>query len=242
MVSEVDFRIERELREFFAKSTPDIGFLGEERGRSGDVDLYWALDPVDGTANFIRDIPLCAVSLSLVRVDRAVLGVIDLPFLGSRYTAERGGGAYRAGRRLRANGTETLHEAVVGVGDYAVGDDAEEKNRLRLGVTQRLAERAQRVRMLGAVALDLVWVAEGKLDASITLSNKPWDTAAGALIAEEAGAIVVGRDGAAHTVESNATIAVAAPLLEEVLALVRAAELDASVTAPTAAACPDDLR
>ncbi|MBA3339301.1 MAG: inositol monophosphatase [Geodermatophilaceae bacterium] len=230
MASDVDFRIERELREFLAKKAPGIGFLGEEEGRTGDFEVYWALDPVDGTANFVRDIPLCAVSLSLVQGKQAVLGVVDLPFLGGRYTAERGGGAYRTGRRLRASRTQTLHDAVVAVGDYAVGDDAAARNRPRLGVTRRLAERAQRVRMLGAVAIDLVWVAEGKLDASITLSNKAWDTAAGALIAMEAGAAVVGRDGAAHTVESDATIAVAAPLLNEVLALVGEAELEYAQT------------
>ena len=92
MASEVDLRIERETREFLTTAAPDIGFLGEENGRQGNRDLYWALDPVDGTANFVRGLPLCAVSLHPSTAARPVVGVIRLPFLGQLYTAERGQG------------------------------------------------------------------------------------------------------------------------------------------------------
>ena len=195
MASEVDLRIERDIREFLTTAAPDIGFLGEENGHKGNRDRYWALDPIDGTANYVRGLPLCAVSLALVDHDHPVVGVIRLPFLGQLYTAEHGRGAYEAGRRLQVSATAELRDAIVAIGDYAVGDGANGKNRARLTLTRYLAEKAQRVRMLGTAAIDLAWVASGQLDASLTLSNKPWDMAAGALLVQEAGGRVVDRDG-----------------------------------------------
>ena len=103
-----------------------------------------------------------------------VVGVIRLPFLGQLYTAERDHGAYEDGRRLQVSATTELRDAIVAIGDYAVGDGADGKNRARLELTRYLAEQAQRVRMLGTAAIDLAWVAAGKLDASLTLSNKRW--------------------------------------------------------------------
>jgi myo-inositol-1(or 4)-monophosphatase len=224
MASEVDYRVERETREFLTTAAPDIGFFGEENGRSGNADVYWVLDPVDGTANFVRGLPLCAVSLALIEHGQPVVGVIRLPFLGQLYTAQRGQGAYESDRRLRISSTTELRDAIVSMGDYAVGDNAADKNRARLALTRVLADQAQRVRMLGTAAIDLAWVADGKLDASLTLSNKPWDMAAGALLVEEAGGRVVDRDGTDYSSESTATIATTPALSAELLALLAQAE------------------
>jgi myo-inositol-1(or 4)-monophosphatase len=217
MASEVDYAIERRLAEYLRQVTPDIGFLGEEDGLHGDPqDLTWVLDPVDGTVNFIHGSPLCGISLALLHDRSPVVGVVDLPHLGLRYTASVGTGAYCGDRRLAVSSATTLVESVVAIGDYAVGAGAAEKNRVRLAITERLAASAQRVRMHGSAAIDLVWVAEGRVDGLIMMSNNPWDTAAGVVIAREAGALVVDRDGAAHTMESSATIA-ANPALIPVL-------------------------
>lgn len=223
MATELDYAIERAVRDRLRERTPGVPVLGEEEGLTGDRsgDLLWTLDPVDGTANLVHDIPLCGVSLGLVHNDRAVLGVIDLPFLGMRYAAVDRGGAYAGDRRIRTRTTGDLREAVVAVGDYAVGAGAAEKNRLRIALNARLAGEAQRIRMLGSAAIDLAWVAEGRLDASVTLSNKPWDTAAGVVIAREAGAVVVDQDGTDHTFDSVATIAAAPGVAGELLTLVQ---------------------
>jgi myo-inositol-1(or 4)-monophosphatase len=222
MATELDFAVERAVRAHLSARTPGVAVLGEEEGMTGDADgdLLWALDPVDGTANLVHGIPLTGVSLGLVRGGRPVLGVIDLPFLGARYSAVEHGGAYAGDRRMAASRTCRLRDAVVAVGDYAVGADAEEKNRLRLALSARLAGRVQRVRMLGSAAVDLAWLADGRLDASMTLSNHPWDTAAGVVIAREAGAVVIDLDGSDHTVSSGTTIAAAPGVAEELLALV----------------------
>lgn len=155
------------------------------------------------------------------------LGVIDLPFLGFRYSAAEGYGAQANGQEIHASETGDLHAAVVAIGDYAVGSGAKTKNRLRLALTHELAARVQRVRMFGAASIDLAWVAEGKVDALIMLSNKPWDTAAGVLIAREAGATVVDLDGSPHTMNSTATIAASPKILADLIELIAEARKDA---------------
>lgn len=201
--SDVDFAIERDIRAFLAEATPEVNFLGEEE--SGDIDIagqFWAFDPIDGTVNFVHAVPLCAVSLALVRDGNPVVGAIELPFLGSRYGAVRGGGAHMDGKELSVSGTDRIDDAVVSLGDYAVGGDAARKNGVRLAMSAEFARRALRVRMFGSAAIDLAWVAQGRTDASIALSNKPWDMAAGVIIAREAGARVVDADGSEHTAPS----------------------------------------
>lgn len=225
-VSDLDIAVEREVRDLLASRTPDIGFLGEEEGwsREANHQRFWVLDPVDGTTNLVKSIPFCAVSLALIDGDRACVGVIDAPFMALRYTAIAGEGTYLAGQRLHVSDTERVEDAVVAFGDYAVGQGAEPKNRFRLAVTEQLATSAQRVRMFGSAALDLAWVAEGKLDAAIILSNNPWDTAAGVLIAREAGAHVVDETGTEHTIHSATTLAAPSHLIEAIVALVNRAE------------------
>lgn len=225
MASEVDYAVERAVRDHLKQRTPDIAILGEEEGITGSTtsELLWAIDPVDGTANFVRNIPLCGFSIGLIEKGRPVVGVIDLPFFGTRYHAAQHTGAYLGDRRIQTSMTTDLKDAIVAIGDYAVGKNAGTKNRRRIALTEHLAASVQRVRMLGSVAIDLAWVAEGKLDASITLSNKPWDMAAGVIIAREAGAKVTDQDGTDHTLTSAATIATTPALADDIASLIAAA-------------------
>jgi myo-inositol-1(or 4)-monophosphatase len=201
---------------------PQVSFLGEEEGiREGHGDLLWALDPIDGTANFVREIPLFAISLGLIRDARSILGIIDVPVSNSRYVAIDGKGAFCGSKRLKVSSAARLSDAIVAIGDYAVGEDANTRNELRLAVARVLAGRALRVRMLGSAAVDLAWLAHGKIDASITFSNKPWDTAAGVVIAREAGASVTDWDGSPHTQLSKSTIASPESLITEVIDLLK---------------------
>ncbi|MFI6517438.1 inositol monophosphatase family protein [Spirillospora sp. NPDC050679] len=224
MASDVDFRVERTVRDFLKTETPEMEFLGEEDGGNGDSEFSWVLDPIDGTANFVRGIPLCAVSLAVLRGEQPVLGVIELPFLdGTQYHAAEGYGAFRDGISISASHTSLLPEAIVAIGDYAVGAKASAKNRSRLALTDALAATVQRVRMFGTAAIDLAWVAEGRIDACAALSNKPWDVAAGVVIAREAGAAVVGLEGEQHSAASAGIIAVAPGLEADLLRLVKRA-------------------
>jgi myo-inositol-1(or 4)-monophosphatase len=223
MATDVDLSVENAVREFLDRESPDTNFLGEERGISGKSEgkPMWVLDPIDGTANFLHRLPLCAVSLGLIDGTRTVLGVISLPFLGSFYYAIAGHGAFRNEDPIAVSCADSLSAAIVSIGDYEVGQDAEEKNRTALAVTSALAASVQRIRMIGSAAIDLAWVAEGKLDATIILANEPWDTSAGVLIAREAGATVLDRDGSSHGLDATATIAFAPPLAIELLPLLK---------------------
>ncbi|MEW1760461.1 inositol monophosphatase [Streptomyces cyaneofuscatus] len=222
MVSNVDLAIEREARQALLEGAPGIGFVGEEEGGDTGAATYWIIDPVDGTANFIRGLPLCGISLALVHHGVPVLGVIHLPLIGRRYWAAQGLGAYRDGHRISAAGTSTLPEAMIAFGDYGTGPDGPHRNRVALAIQAHLAEKAQRVRMLGSAAVDLALVADGTLDATITLGNHNWDMAAGVVLAREAGAVVMDTDGSPHTPDSLTTIATAPGLRDAVLDLVAA--------------------
>ncbi len=226
VVTDVDLTVQNEVRDFLKRMTPNVGFLGEEDATTaaldGDEDV-WTLDPVDGTSNFAHGLPLCAVSLALVRRGEPVVAAIVAPFLGLRYVAAKGHGAFGNGVQLQVSRTADLAESIVSIGDYAVGKQAAMKNQRRIRLTTLLAERVERIRMFGSAALDLAWVAEGRTDAAIILANKPWDTAAGVLLAREAGARVVDAVGASHSFASAETIATSPGVVEAVLSLIAAA-------------------
>ncbi|MGW6198600.1 inositol monophosphatase family protein [Kribbella sp. NPDC055110] len=220
MASEVDFAVEREVRAFLERETPEIGVLGEEEGGATD-GTRWVLDPVDGTVNFIHGVPLWAISLGLIHEGRAVAGVIDHPALGTTYAAAEGLGATCNGKPIRGSDCTDLTTALVAVGDYAVGPNAEAQNADRFALIERLSPRVQRLRMIGTAATALTWTANGYFDALIMFSNKPWDTMAGVSICREAGVTVLDLDGTNHAPESRGVFAVANALrepLQELLA------------------------
>jgi myo-inositol-1(or 4)-monophosphatase len=223
MVSDVDLEIERVVRSYLHEHSPEVGFLGEEEGITptpGGGGLRWVLDPIDGTANFVKGIPLYSISLALINDEEPVLGIIDVPAEGCRYSAVEGLGAYCDNTRIQVRPAARMADAVVTIGDYAVGEQAEMKNQIRLAVTRLLAERVQRVRMLGSAAIDLAWLAHGRTDASITFGNNPWDTAAGVILVREANGHVVDADGKRHNMRSRSTIAANGELLDDLLDLI----------------------
>jgi myo-inositol-1(or 4)-monophosphatase len=231
LVTDVDLAVERTVRDLLARKTPGIAFLGEEEGRTGADGRplrTWAFDPIDGTVNHAAGSPLCAVSLALLEDGQPRVGIIDLPFLGQRYWATAGGGAFLNHQPIHASETaRTINEAIVALGDFATGPDAVEQNDLQLRLARLLAGRALRIRMLGSAAIDLAWLAAGRHHASVTLSNRPWDMAAGVVIAREAGATVADLDGSEYSLDSRSVIAAAGPLGPELLATVEEAQAGA---------------
>jgi myo-inositol-1(or 4)-monophosphatase len=135
-----------------------------------------------------------------------VLGIVDAPLLGERFIASKGAGAYRNGTKIAASEVDGLHEAIIGVADL-VGVGSEEEHRVHLAAVARWARRSLRVRMLGSAALDLAWLAAGRLNATLLLSNLPWDVTAGLLLVREAGGVVFDYDGSAHDAASRYTLA-----------------------------------
>jgi len=235
LVSDVDVAVERAVRQHLDQATPSIGFLGEEEGGPDNAGTgwLWTLDPIDGTSNYAHGIPLCAASLALLRDGRPVLGVIDAPFMAERFHAAEGAGAWSHGHRITASTTTELREAIVAIGDYATGPGAARKNETQLAATVSLTPRVHRIRMLGTAALDLAWLAAGRLAASVTFSNHPWDMAAGIILTREAGAAVTDADGTSHTFNSAATIAAAPDLIPQLIPLIQAARISEILGAET---------
>jgi len=205
----VDFEIERLVRTHLRAATPGIPFLGEEEGGPDLMaDAIWVLDPIDGTANYTDGSPLCSISLALVHRGQPVLAIVDAPLLGERFVALAGAGAFRNGAHIAVARRE-LGDPLVALSDFAFGHKHRDTNPLRLAVIAELVRRKMRLRIHGSVALDLAWLACGRMSATIALSNIPWDVSAGVLLAREAGALVVDYDGSDHGPDASFTLAVA---------------------------------
>jgi len=149
-----------------------------------------------------------------------VLGIIDAPLLGERFIARQGAGAYLNGAAITVSEIDGLREAIVGVADFKVGVGSEQENRVHLALLARLARESLRVRMLGSAALDLAWLAAGRLNATVMLSNLPWDVTAGQLLVREAGGAVYDYDGSPHSADSRYTLGSVSSLVEPVRRIV----------------------
>lgn len=204
LVTDSDTRVQQAMLGNLSKATPDALFLGEERTDADpkhhdltpitaaefpDAELVWVLDPIDGT-NYVHGIPLHAISLALTHFGDPVVAVTTIPALGWTYHATQGRGAFNNDQSIHVRDIVDPRHAIVSISDYATGPDAETKNRRRLAITQALIPAVERIRMFGAASIDLAFVAGGLTDAAILDTNKPWDTAAGVLLAREAGASV----------------------------------------------------
>lgn len=224
LVTDADLGIQHKIISHLARATPDIGVLAEESDHQPNPDTaerLWVLDPIDGTSNFAHGLPLCAVSLALLENGQPVVAVTRAPLLQRTYHATKGGGAYLNGNPITASDTNQLTDAIVSLGDYATGQNAHERNQHRLALTAQLVAHVERIRMFGAATLDLVFVAEGATDAAIIMSNKPWDTAAGTLIAAEAGVSVTDAHGNPHTHQSTATIATTPGIASQLASIIK---------------------
>ena len=171
---------------------PDDAVLGEESGGDGGGPVRWILDPIDGTVNYLYDLPVYAVSLAAEVDGTVVAGVVRNAATGREWTAVRGGGAYRDGRRLTGSTVTDLAQALLATGfGY---DPARRAYQAR--VLAELLPRVRDVRRFGAAALDLCLAAEGAVDVYYEKGLNLWDHAAGGLVAAEAGLRVTGLAGA----------------------------------------------
>ncbi len=203
-----DIAIEKRIVTYLHKTTPGYGVISEETKSNVALGHYtWILDPIDGTINFARHHPFCAVSIALLKGIEAVVSCIFLPSLEKMYVAERGGGAELGGSKLSVSATTLLEKSIVAVGDFATGSKSREKNALRAFTVASLADKCLRVRMHGSAAVDHCFLAEGCIDASVILSNNIWDVQPGILLVREAGGSVVDLNGERHSLGSRYTIA-----------------------------------
>ncbi|WP_245775797.1 inositol monophosphatase family protein [Saccharopolyspora flava] len=185
VVTTGDRAVERLVRERLGELRPGESVLGEEEGGDGALDgLRWVVDPIDGTVNYLYGFPFYAVSLAAQLDGRSIAGAVVEPVSGRVWSAAVGRGAFLDGKRLRVSGADRLDLALVGTGfAYDV-----RRRTAQARVVGDLLGQVRDIRRAGAASLDLCAVAAGWLDATYEVGLNRWDWAAGALVAEEAGA------------------------------------------------------
>jgi myo-inositol-1(or 4)-monophosphatase len=183
-VTDVDRACEAAILDVLRSAFPQHAILAEESGRSGDDEFVWLVDPLDGTTNFAHGYPQVSVSVALHRSGQALLGLVYDPFRDELFVGRRGGGATLNDRPLAVSTRSPLESTLLASGfPY----DRREHADLYLSYFKAFMMRAQGIRRAGSAALDLCWVAAGRVDGFWEWKLKPWDTAAGALIVAEAG-------------------------------------------------------
>jgi len=210
-VTAADRRAEQILHDELTRARPGYGFLGEEGGQREGADKThtWIVDPLDGTTNFLHGIPQFAVSIGLEREGTIVAGVIYNPAHDELFTAERGKGAFLNDQRLRVAARQRLIDGI-----FACGLPHHGKGNLPLFRSEfaQVQDKVAGLRRFGAAALDLAWVAAGRLDGYWERDISPWDMAAGLLLVREAGGYVTDLDGGedmfakGHIVAGNETM------------------------------------
>jgi myo-inositol-1(or 4)-monophosphatase len=187
VVTQTDLRAEELARRLLVEATPDAGILGEEGGLTAPTArVQWVLDPLDGTINFLYGVPIFAVSLAAAVDGEIVAGAVVDVLRDELFSAHLGGGARCNGEPIAVSSCASLPEALVTTGFSYQADE-----RARQGeVAHRLLPRARDIRCFGSAALELCWVACARVDGYYQRDTEIWDRAAGALIAEEAGARV----------------------------------------------------
>lgn len=204
IVTFADRETETLIRRLLATARPDDGFHGEESGVDvGSSGLTWLVDPIDGTVNFLYGIPHYAVSIAVVEgapdptTWRALAAVVFNPASGELFTASAGGGAFLDDQAIRVAPVADLSQALVGTGFSYLAEARAKQASILVG----LIEQVRDIRRMGSAALDLCAVACGRLNGFYERGLNPWDHAAGALIAREAGARVSGLRGEAASGE-----------------------------------------
>lgn len=185
VVTRADRLSERAIRKYLLARFPSHGFLAEEEGRRGRrSDFVWVVDPLDGTTNYARGFPMYCVSVALVYRGQSLVGAVYHPTTREIFTAARGLGAYRDGKRIRVSGTRRLGRAFLATGfPY----DIRKRGRGIFRLFRRFCLRVLAVRRAGAAALDLCYLAAGVFDGFWEFRLHAWDIAAAGLVVEEAG-------------------------------------------------------
>lgn len=221
-VTEVDRASELEIIASIREAYPDHAFLAEESGQSSnsnDNDFVWIIDPLDGTTNFIHGFPVFCVSIALRVRGRLEHGVIYDPLRQEIFSASRGEGAQLDGRRIRVSGRKYLRDSLIGTGFPYHSNQRWIDDYLQM--FKVVMQETKGVRRPGAAALDLAYVAAGRIDGFWEMSLKPWDIAAGILLIRESGGRVADLEGGERYWETGHVVAGSPDIYTKLLKLIR---------------------
>lgn len=191
-VSDVDRAAEQEVIDIIHRAYPSHAILAEESDPIGDHDIEWIIDPVDGTTNYLHKIPHFCVSIGVREKGELAHGVVYDPIKDEMFTASRGQGALLNRRRIRVSATKHLDQALIATGEPVSKGPRWERYQPQL---LRMIPQVGGIRRAGSAALDLAYVAAGRLDGYWELGLQPWDMAAGIVLVQEAGGTVEDLDG-----------------------------------------------
>jgi myo-inositol-1(or 4)-monophosphatase len=216
-VTNIDKSAEASIIETLQMAYPYHSFLAEESGKTGHDDFQWIIDPLDGTMNFIHGVPHFCISIALKQQQRIIHGVIYDPVRDELFTASRGEGAFVNNRRMRVSSRYTLEDCLVAVGMSVYVTDYFDSY---FDMLKTITSRCASIRRAGSSALDLAYVAAGRLDGYIKLGLKPWDIAAGALLIQEAGGLMSDITGSEDYMRTGHVIAANPKAFKEFLKIV----------------------
>jgi len=225
-VSAADKKAENTLYKELSKARPKFGFLMEESGevKGEDPSHRWIIDPLDGTTNFLHGIPHFAISIALEKDGQIIASVVHNPVTDELFFAEKGQGAFLVApyteRRLRASARTKLETSVVGTGIPHLGRGDHPRFSAQLN---KVMDQVAGVRRFGAASLDLAFVAAGRLDAYWEEGLQPWDIAAGVLLVQEAGGVVLETTGGTKPLEKGNPLATTRKLQGPMMRLLRSA-------------------
>jgi len=219
-VTEIDKQSEKIIIEAIRKTYPNHAILAEESGEiAGAAEVTWIIDPLDGTTNFIHGFPHFCISIAIKNKDRVDHGLIFDPIRQETFTASRGGGAQLNNKRMRVSQRTSLQNALLGTGFPHRGT---EHFQIYIKTLQTLMQQASGIRRAGAAALDLAYVAAGRLDGFWEMGLGPWDMAAGALMIQEAGGMASDFHGGEDYLNSGKIIAANPKVFKPLLQSIRA--------------------
>ncbi|AQT69319.1 Inositol-1-monophosphatase [Anaerohalosphaera lusitana] len=187
LVTEADVAVEEYLVGQIKERYPDHAIVGEETGEHEGGEYRWIIDPIDGTTSFVHDQPFFSTSVAVEKDGETVLGAVNAPVLGELFMAEKGKGATLNGEAIHVSDRERLIDSVLGTGFACVRQNLEHNN---LPYFAEIVTRIRGVRRYGSAAMDLSYVACGRLDGFWELNLQIYDVAAGVLIVQEAGGVV----------------------------------------------------
>jgi len=213
-VSEVDKAAEKEIIKTIRRAFPSHGILAEESGSHEGDEFLWIIDPLDGTTNFLHSFPQFSVSIALQHKGRLEHGVVYDPLRQEIFSASRGAGAQLNDRRIRVSKASGIEGSLLGTG-FPYGKMNNLNNYME--ILKHIIPQAAGVRRPGSAALDLAYVAAGRLDGFWEYSLKPWDMAAGAIIVQEAGGILSDFEGGSDYMESGDIVAGNSKVMKELL-------------------------
>ena len=221
-VSAADLKAEQAIFESLSKARPGYSFIGEERGliEGTDKTHTWIVDPLDGTTNFLHAIPHFAINIALQREGVVVAAVTYNPVSNDLFWAEKGKGAFVNDRRLRVAARQRLDESVLATGIPFLGHGQHARFLKEL---HQISQRVAGVRRFGAAALDLAWVAAGRMDGFWERDLNAWDLAAGVLLVTEAGGKVTTAEGGDDVLTAGSVCAANLDLPPLILERLRAA-------------------